>query len=158
MSNRKPPSHYDQHKPSEKAAVINVTNDLLKETMRILKKEDLFPKRARWIWCYDIKDIVQQEHTCVMVANGIEADTVELARERLKEQGKALARLYALDAKMSQAMLCEIEGDKRNQFESWAALLNQAKRVTRAWRTADMKKYTQRFGGASADESRDSAL
>lgn len=60
--------------PTEKTAALRITHSLTKETLQLMNREKVFPKKARWQICYELAEIVNKYHTCVMFANGINVD------------------------------------------------------------------------------------
>ena len=152
MGNRNVASDYSK-KPSEKTAVINASDALLQETMRIMCRENVFPKRSRWQFAGPLADLVNNYHTCIALANGIIVTNHTLFAARYIAQTMAIAWLYALNVKMTAAQLClEAPADR---FDHWAELWNKADRTTKAWRNKDQKRYETQFGSLTADELRE---
>ena len=119
-------------------------------------REKLFPKRSRWQFAYALMEIANSFHSTVMYANGIKVTDKALFAERYRAQSKGLAWLYALDAKMSAAQLCMgIDPDK---LSHWAGCLVEAKTRVAAWQASDKRRYEERFGSLTADESREQTV
>lgn len=141
---------------SKKSAAINASDDLLRETLGVLNREKVFPKRSRWLIAYPIAEIVNNYHTMVAYANGIKVTNHELFVERYTAQTLAIAWIYTLAVKMSAAQLIlEANADR---LDRWQELCNNADRVTKAWRNADVKRYEEQFGSLTADELREPSI
>lgn len=151
MSNRETRAQLERGKPvNRKALFLRAIDNLLRETGAVLSRENVFPKRTRWLYAYAIMDLVNNAHSWAMYANGIEVDTRELMLERYRAQTVALAWLYALNVKMSAAQLAlSVPPEK---CETWAKLFDEARSRVLAWRSGDLRRYSQKFGGLSADE------
>lgn len=144
------PKDYYKIETKEKTKVLQVANSFTVRTLKLLTKEDIFPKRARWIICYDIKELVEKFHTHVMIANGIRVDCHELFVERYKHQALAEACLYALSAKMGLAdLLYGIDIDK---LEKWANEFNETDKRLKNWKNADKKRYSAKYGELHEEE------
>lgn len=141
--------------PSRKAAVETAADRLLKETMAILNREKVFPKRSRWMFAYTIADIVNRYHTMVSYANGITVTNHGLFAERYIAQTLAIAWIYALNVKMTAAQICcDAPVDA---FDYWANLWADAEKLTKAWRAGDKNRYEEQFGSLTADELREAS-
>lgn len=155
MSNRNQTGDFKKT-PSKKAAVITASSALLKETMAILNRENVFPKRSRWMFAYKIADIVNDYHTMIAYANGIEVKSHDLFAERHKAQTLAVAWLYALNVKMTAAQICcDAPVDA---FTHWSNLWVDAEKLTKAWRSSDVRRYSEQFGSLTADELGDTSV
>lgn len=131
-------------KPTEKTAALRITHSLTKETLQLLNREKVFPKKARWQLCYDLAGIVNKYHTCVMFANGINVDCHALFVLRHTYVACAQAWLYVMTAKMSLAMdVLEINADR---LEHWAGLHNEATRCLSAWKASDKRRFAPTYG------------
>lgn len=126
MSNRETPAQLERGKPiHRKALFLRAMDVLLRETGAILSRENVFPKRTRWLYAYAIMDLVNNAHSWAMYANGIEVDTRGLMLERYHAQTVALAWLYALNVKMSTAQIAlSVPPEK---CETWAKLYDEAR-------------------------------
>lgn len=151
MSNRETPAQLERGKPiHRKALFLRAMDVLLRETGATLSRENVFPKRTRWLYAYAIMDLVNNAHSWAMYANGIEVDTRELMLERYRAQTVALAWLYALNVKMSAAQIAlSVPPEK---CETWARLYDEARDRVLAWRSGNLRRYSAKFGGLSADE------
>jgi len=130
--------------PTEKTAALRITHSLTKETLQLMNREKVFPKKARWQICYELAEIVNKYHTCVMFANGINVDCHALFVLRHINVACAQAWLYVLTAKMSLAVdVLEINADK---LENWAGLHNEATRCMSAWKASDKRRYSPKHG------------
>lgn len=147
---------YKPKKPSDKSAAINASDDLLRETMAILNRERVFPKRARWQMAEPIAKIVNNYHTIIAYANGINVTNHALFAERYIAQTLAVAWLYALSAKMTAAQI--VNDAPIDAFDYWQRLWNRADKVTKAWRNSDRKRYEEQFGSLTADELREPSV
>lgn len=137
-------------KPNEKTACTRSATQLLIETCDILKREDIFHKRSRWLFTYKIADIVNDFHTSVIEAN----ETKVLCHRDFVDRHvwfiRAQAHLRALSAKMTVAQL--VEGIPVKHFEKWAGLWNDAWDSLLKQTNSDTKRYTEQFGELSAEE------
>ncbi len=155
MGNRNVAGDYDK-KPSAKSAVLTVSDQLLKETVAILCREKVFPKRSRWIIAEPIVSIVNKYHTFVSYANGIHVVDHATFAERYKAQTLAIAWHYALNVKMTAAQL--ILDAPIDAFDHWQRIWNRAKDLTYAWRNSDRKRFEEKFSSLSADELKGSSI
>ena len=46
--------------PTEKTAALRITHSLTKETLQLMNREKVFPKKARWQICYELAEIVNK--------------------------------------------------------------------------------------------------
>lgn len=137
-------------KPNEKTACTRSATQLLIETMNLLKREDVFHKRSRWLFTYKIADIVNDFHMSVIEAN----ETRVLCRRDFVDRHvwftRAQAHLRALSAKMTVAQL--VEKIPVQPFEKWAGLWNDAWDSLSKQTNSDTKRYSEQFGELSVDE------
>lgn len=137
-------------KPNEKTACTRSATQLLIETCDILKREDVFHKRSRWLFTYKIADIVNDFHTSVIEAN----ETKVLCHRDFVDRHvwftRAQAHLRALSAKMTVAQL--VENIPVKHFEKWAGLWNDAWDSLLKQMNSDTKRYSEQFGELSAGE------
>lgn len=136
--------------PSEKAAVETASDKMLRETAAVLTREKVFPKRSRWLFGVEIMGIANRYHTMIAYANGIHVKNHGLFAERYAAQTLAIAWLYALNVKMTAAQLCC--SAPLDALETWSDTWAEADRLTKAWRSADERRYSEQFGGLTADE------
>lgn len=130
--------------PTEKTAALRITHTLTKETLQLMNREKVFPKKARWQICYELAGIANKYHTCVMFANGINVDCHALFVLRHINVACAQAWLYVMSAKMSLAIdVLEINADK---LEHWAGLHNEATKCLSAWKASDKRRYAPQYG------------
>lgn len=130
--------------PSEKAAVLRETDNITVATLRVLCKEDAFPKRSRWLIAQPIADLINKFHSAVMTANGIKVQSHVEFVERHKWQTNAIAYLYAANVKMNLAMtVLNINADR---LSSWADRFNAADKAVKAWMNKDAKRYAEIYG------------
>ena len=145
----------NEKKASEKAQFLGSAKLLVKETSRILRKEDLFPKRARWQYCYAIMNAATDFYREANYANKIEVKTRQLMLDRYNAQSRAIAKLGAMDALMTVAaedFECNV-----NPLTKWADLLTETRERLVGARAADLRRYEKHFGSLSADEMREPA-
>lgn len=135
--------------PSKLAQVETLSTALLRETMRLLNRENVFPKRGRWQFAYKIADLVNDYHSEIAFANGIEVKDHGLFVDRYDAQSRAVAYLHALNVKMTAAQLCC--DAPLDAFSHWADLWAQAWTITIAWRGSDRRRYEKQFGSLTAD-------
>lgn len=121
--------------------VITVANELLSYTIRsILCKEEMFPKRSRWLMAGKLADLLNDFHSYVQTANEIRVVTLQEAEDRHRYNTLALAKLMALDAKMNVAAVCfNINKDDLEYFEK---LVNTEQTLLKGCIAADQKTYT----------------
>jgi hypothetical protein len=119
--------------------VVVVAQDLVDETLRLLCKEELFPKKSRWLMAQEIAKTANRFLNWVVYANGIVVDTPELASERHNAQRRAVAWCKALNSGM--------EGARRHYkfsadyLKNWAHIYNHEKKLLTAWISSDKKRY-----------------
>lgn len=141
---------------SAKAMFLRAADKLLRETVAVTARENVFPKRTRWQFAYSLMDIANSFHTWVSYANGITVTDHALFAERYQAQSRGIAWLYALDVKMTAAQLCmDIPAEK---LDFWAECLVEAKNRTKAWQSADKRRYEAKFGSLTAEELREQTV
>lgn len=130
--------------PNQKNKALRATDALTAETLRTLCRENVFPKRSRWLIAQPIADLINRFHSEVMIANEIKVETHDLMVERHKHQTIALAYLEAANIKMSLALtVLDLDADK---LEKWAAKFNETRFEVMGWRSGDRRRYEKRFG------------
>ena len=136
--------------PTKKARILRATDKLAVDTLRVLCREDIFPKRSRWVMANKMADLVNDFHTCIMIANGIQPESHAEFVERHKYQVLAGGYLYALDVKMNLAkVVFETKADK---LEFWAAVCLEAKDALSKWKSSDKYRYSKKFGPLTPEE------
>lgn len=124
---------------TEKTPALRAANDLCDYTLRLLCKEDLFPKRSRWLMSGKIADMISDFHSAVFLANEINVVSPQDRDERHHQLTMAIAYLMAIDSKMNLAMrVLEIEP---NRLEHYAHLANECRSKLLAWKNSDKKRY-----------------
>ncbi len=119
--------------------VVVVAQDLLDETLRLLCKEELFPKKSRWLMGQDIARVANQFLDMVVYANGIIVDTPELAKERHNAQRRAVALCKTLNSGMERARRhYKFSAD---YLKNWAHIYNHEKKLLTGWISSDKKRY-----------------
>lgn len=129
---------------SKKAPFLRAAEQLARETLALLCREKVFPKRSRWLLGKPMADLVSAYYSEAMTANGIRVQTAAEFVERHRHQTLAIAQLYSLNAMMglAQAVLSINPDD----LDYWATLLNEADRCTKAWMNSDEKRYGAIYG------------
>ena len=114
----KPKTRRDRYKiePTQKTRVEKATDEIVKRTLEVLCKEDVFPKRSRWLMAYKIADLINDFHGFVQIANEIEVRSHAEFVERHKYQTLAIAFLKASDVKMTLAV--DVMKASANKLES----------------------------------------
>lgn len=138
--------------PTEKTAVLRSVDRLATETLSVLCKEAIFPKRTRWIIGQPIANLVNNVHSCVMAANGIRVESHAEFTERHRLQTMAVAYLYALDVKMNLAQA--VLAANADKLEFWAGLFLETDKYIKNWISSDTKRYSGRFGPLSDHEDK----
>lgn len=139
--------------PSQKTRVEKATDDIVKRTLEVLCKEDVFPKRSRWLMAYKLADLMNDFHGFVMTANEIEVRSHAEFVERHKYQTLAIATLKAADARMTLAV--DVMAANANKLEYWAGQYNDTLRQLQGWRNKDEKRYSEKYGNLIEDEKTD---
>lgn len=140
---------------SEKAKFLGSAKAFVRETSRVLRKEDLFPKRARWQYCYRIMDETTRFYAKASYANAIDVKTRELMIERYNAATEAIALLAAIDALMTVA--AEEFETNVDPLSNWADLLVETRERLIGARSADLRRYEKHFGSLGADGIREAA-
>lgn len=131
-------------KPTKKNKALRITDELTAETLRTLCRENVFPKRSRWLIAQPIADLINEYHSNVMIANEIKVETHGLMVERYEHQTIAIAYLEAANIKMSLALtVLDLNADK---LEKWAEKFNEAGKEVMSWRAGDRRRYEKKFG------------
>ena len=120
--------------------VVVVAQKLYDETLRLLCKEDLFPKKSRWLMGQDIARVANQFLDMVVYANGIIVDTPELAKERHNAQRRAFALCKTLNSGIERARRhYKFSADN---LKNWAHIYNHEKKLLTGWISSDKKRYS----------------
>lgn len=114
---------------------VEFTDHLFKK----LCNEKAFPKRSRWLFSGKIADLANDFETEVFIANEIKVTTRRDRDERHYHLTMAVAKLLALDAKITQA--CRVLEIKPETMEYYAGYVNELLTLLRAWIAADAKRY-----------------
>lgn len=131
----KPKTRRDRYKiePTQKTRVEKATDEIMKRTLEVLCKEDVFPKRSRWLMAYKIEVRSHAEFV-----------------ERHKYQTLAIAFLKASDVKMTLAV--DVMKASANKLEFWAGQYNDTLRQLQGWRNKDEKRYAEKYGSLTEDD------
>ncbi len=136
--------------PTQKTRVEKATYKIVKRTLEVLCKEDVFPKRSRWLMAYKIADLINDFHGFVQIANEIEVRSHVEFVERHKYQTLAIAFLKASDVKMTLAV--DVMKASANKLEFWAGQYNDTLRQLQGWRNKDEKRYAEKYGSLTEDD------
>lgn len=119
--------------------VVVVAQNLYDETLRLLCKEELFPKKSRWLMAQEIAKTANRFLDMVNYANGIIVDTPELAKERHNAQRRAVALCKTLNSGMERARRhYKFSAD---YLKNWAHIYNYEKKLLTGWISSDKKRY-----------------
>jgi len=119
--------------------VVVVAQGLYDETLRLLCKEELFPKKSRWLMAQEIAKTANRFLDMVNYANGIIVDTSELAKERHNAQRRAVALCKTLNSGMERARRhYKFSAD---YLKNWAHIYNHEKKLLTGWISSDKKRY-----------------
>ena len=122
-----------------KTPAIRMTLEFTEHLYRKLCKEDVFPKRSRWLFSGKIADLANDFETEVFVANEIKPTTQRERDARHYHLTMAIAKLMALDAKVTQAgRVLSISPDT---LELYAGYVNSCRNLIVAWMNSDEKRY-----------------
>lgn len=136
--------------PSQKTRVEKESVEIAKKTLDVISKEDVFPKRSRWIMAYKIADHINDFYRYAMVANEIEVRSHEEFVDRHKYQTLAIAFLKAADDVITLAM--DVMTVNANKLEFWAGQYNETLKQLQGWRNKDEKRYSEKYGKLTEDE------
>ena len=109
------------------------------ELFRKLCKEDIFPRRSRWIMAGKIADLMNDYETAIDEANVPKVKTPALRDRRFEQQQIALGKLDALDKRITQAK--RVFDANPNRLEYISKLIIENKRLLQAWINSDEKRY-----------------
>ena len=105
----------------------------------VLAKEDIFPKRSRWLFAGKLADLMADIQIAIEEANRPEVQTVHLRIRRYELQQIALGKLSALSRLLSQAQRSlHINPDRLEQV---AGSINTLEKYIYAWINSDRKRY-----------------
>lgn len=128
-----------QKHSSEKTPLLNKTNDLMIWLFGKLCKEDVFPKRSRWLFAGKIADLANDYHSAIHKANEIRVVTQRERDLRHYYQTAAMSYLMALDSKVNLAQQAlDIDPEKLHYY---ATLTNECRSLLIAWMNSDNKRY-----------------
>ena len=119
--------------------VVVVAQGLCDETLRLLCKEELFPKKSRWLMAQEIAKVANQFLDLVVYANGIIVDTPGLALERHNAQRRAVAWCKALNSGMERAR--RHYSFSADYLQNWAHIYNHEMKLLTGWISSDKKRY-----------------
>lgn len=120
--------------------VCVVGEELADETLRILRKEKLFPKKSRWLIAMKIADLANEFADTIEYANSLNASTISLATERMEEQEKAWALLKTLNRAMERAR--RVNDFEPENIKNWARLYNQEAKLLSGWKASEKKRLS----------------
>lgn len=136
-------------KPTKKNAALRAADGLTAETLRTLCRENVFPKRSRWLIAQPIADLINSFHSEMMIANEIKVETRDLMIERYHHQTLAIAYLEAANIKMSMALtVLDLDADR---LEKWAEKFNIARKEVMSWKAGDRRRYEKKYGPISPE-------
>ena len=116
-----------------------MTLEFTEHLYRKLCNENVFPKRSRWLFSGKIADLANDFETEVFVANEIKPTTQRELDARHYHLTMAIAKLMALDAKITQAgRVLSISPDT---LELYAGYVNSCRNLITAWMNSDEKRY-----------------
>lgn len=139
--------------PTKKNAALRAVDSLTAETLRTLCRENVFPKRSRWLIAQPIADLINGFHSEIMIANEIKVETRDLMIERYHHQTLAIAYLEAANIKMSLALtVLDLEADR---LEKWAEKFNHARKEVMSWKAGDRRRYEKKYGPISPETIRE---
>lgn len=131
-------------RPSEKALFLRAADALLQETVGLVCREKVFPKRSRWLFSEYIIDLIQKYHSCVMSANDIVVKTRAEFLDRHRLQALGMGYLKAANDKVSAAQSAlSINAD---YLAHWGDLWDNAVKFTQGWITKDAARLAEKFG------------
>ena len=119
--------------------VVVVAQNLYDETLRLLCKEELFPKKSRWLMAQEIAKTANRFLDMVNYANGIIVDTPELAKERHNAQRRAVALCKTLNSGMERAR--RHYNFSADYLKNWTHIYNHEKKLLTGWISSDKKRY-----------------
>lgn len=105
----------------------------------IIQKEDVFPKRSRWIFAKKIAELMDEILVAMEEANKPEVATEGLRIRRFEQQQIALGKLSALDRTLTQAM--RSIPINPNRLEDIGHQINECERLVHAWINSDKQRY-----------------
>ena len=124
-------------------------DQLAKETMTMLAREKVFPKRVRWQYAEAISRLVNTADSLSNVADGINpTNRGEYAIRHLLNV-LTVAVLSALDAKVTQAM--RVMGVNADNFDHWTKLYKTARGSMYRQINRDKKRYIPLYGDPGID-------
>lgn len=128
-----------QKHQSEKTPLLNTEKEFIEWIFHKLCKEDVFPKRSRWLIAGKIADLVNDFDTAIHRANEIRVVTQQERDLRHYYQTMAMSNLMALDAKINLAQ--RVLDISPETFTYYAKLANDLRGQLQAWMTADERRY-----------------
>ena len=117
---------------------------LAKETMAMLAREKVFPKRVRWQYAKSLARLVNIADSLSNIADGISPSNQGEYAIRHLLNVLTVAVLGALDAKMTQAM--RVMSADPNNFDSWTKLYKTARGSMYRQINRDKKRYIPLYG------------
>ena len=121
----------DPNQPLKDLMALVVAQELYDETLRIICKEDLFPKKSRWLFAEKIANTANDFTGMISYANSIEADTPKLALERHEAQRLAWALLAKLNTLMENAQ--RHYRFNPNRIGHWCHIFNRERGLLSRW-------------------------
>ena len=122
---------------------------LTRETMAMLAREKVFPKRVRWQYAQSLARLVNLADSLSNIADGINpASNTEYSIRHLLNT-LTVAVLKALNAKMTQAM--RTMGCNADQFGAWSKLYKAALSSMYRQINRDKVKYIPLYGQPQID-------
>ena len=109
------------------AKYVAVSLDIAGEVERLLCKEDLFPKRQRWLSAKKIADASNMLMFYSIHANETKAVTLEESEDRHRDLTRALAALRTLDVLLFYTI--RRHGLNADRFENLARMMNSCEKL-----------------------------
>ena len=123
-----------------KLEVLDKCRVLIEHSIPILKNENLFPKRDRWILTKPIIDELIGALTCIRRANSTFVLTDADYKYRRQNQVEAHARLGAALSLIDIAFnVLNLEG---RRVEYWVGLILETDDKLKSWMKSDRERYT----------------
>jgi len=129
---------YVKHEKNDEQ-FLHIMDEFCADTVKMLKREDVCPKSARWLGAYEIVDICQKLHTAAHYANNIKVTNSKEAEERHAAQTSAMAYIMTLGEKFTFCCgLYSINVDKLNR---WLKRKADAQSWLSAWQRSDDRRF-----------------
>lgn len=129
--------------------VIRYGDDLVREVVRILSSENIFPKRSRWIFGDSIMETARNFYVSMHLANELKPLTANEANERRLYMVRGFSYLKTLDAIMTFA--ADVHGVAPSKIERFSGNYIRVYDLYQGWLRRENNTYKAKWPKYAGD-------